>query len=60
MSISISVSTYGLGKYLESQWLVVMGYFKAIMVCFGVEWPTISSYLAVQVYLESFEEPRYH
>ena len=35
--------------YLESQWLIIMGYFKPIMVYFGVEWPTISSYLAVQV-----------
>ena len=26
-----------------------MGYFKPIMIYFGVEWSVISSYLAVQV-----------
>ena len=35
--------------YLESQWLIITGYFKPIMVYFGVWWPTVSSYLAVQV-----------
>ena len=34
--------------YLESQWLIIMGYFETIMVYFGVQWPIISSYLAVQ------------
>ena len=36
-------------SYLESQWLIIMGYFKPKMVYFGVKWPLISSYLAVQV-----------
>ena len=27
---------------------IIMGYFKPVMVYFGVEWPTICSYLAVQ------------
>ena len=35
--------------YLESQWLMIMGYFKPIMIYFGVQRPVISSYLAVQV-----------
>ena len=37
--------------YLESQRLIIMVYFKPLilMVYFGVEWPIISSYLAVQV-----------
>ena len=30
-------------------WLIILGYFKPIMVYFGVQWPIISSYLAVQV-----------
>ena len=34
---------------LESQWLIIMGYFEPIMVYFGVWWPVISSSLAVQV-----------
>ena len=33
---------------LESQWLIILGYFKPIMVYFGVWWPLISSYVAVQ------------
>ena len=33
---------------LESQWLRILGYFKPLMVYFGVERPVISSYLAVQ------------
>ena len=41
----------GLSNYLESQWLIIMGYFKPIMAYFGVWWPIISSYLAVQVVL---------
>ena len=28
---------------------MILGYFKPRMVCFGVWWPIISSYLAVQV-----------
>ena len=40
-----------LGNYLESQWLIIMGYFKPIMVNFGLWWPVVSSYLAVQVLL---------
>ena len=43
--------SFGLGdarNNLESQWLVIMGYFKQIMVYFGVLLPVISSYLAVQ------------
>ena len=35
--------------YLESQWLRIMGYFKPSMVYFGLYWPLISGYLAVQV-----------
>ena len=40
-------------SYQESQWLIIMGYFKPIMVYFGVYWPSISSYLALQVDLIS-------
>ena len=27
------------GDYLESQWLIIVGYFKPIMVYLGEEWP---------------------
>ena len=33
---------------LESQWLIIMGCFRPITAYFGVQWPIISSYLAVQ------------
>ena len=37
------------GLYMESQWLIIKGYFMSIMVYFGVYWPVILSYLAFQV-----------
>ena len=37
-------------RYLESKWLIILGYFKPILVNFGVWRPIISSYLAVQVF----------
>ena len=40
---------FGLLEGRLSEWLIIMGYFKPIMVYFGVYWPVISSYLAVQV-----------
>ena len=39
---------WGAQHNLDSQWLIIMIDFKPIMVYFGVEWPIISSYLAVQ------------
>ena len=44
----------------KSQWLIIMGYFKPILIYFGVWWPIISSYLAVQVILNKARRPQVH
>ena len=39
----------------DVQCLLIIGYFKPIMVYFGVEWPVILGYLALQEWVSAKE-----
>ena len=49
-AILAQARTHEKRMYLESQWLIIMGYFGSFLGYFGVEWPSILGYLTFQVF----------